>query len=101
MSWKDTKQAPHLVRHVENAHWMQMAQRRDQVVLMRAHSSIDRSKQTIAMQIKREQKILHRNLQVSDFSRIVKYILIDSLFYEALYLITNAQYTINASAKGD
>ena len=52
---------------VDKSPEMQMRQRRDHVVLMRTQSAIDRSKHMVAMEIKRQQKMIHRNFQVSSF----------------------------------
>ena len=60
----DRRQASHLAEDLEKSPQMQMALRRDDVVLMRAHSAIDRTKHMVAMEIKRDQKILNRNFQV-------------------------------------
>ena len=48
---------------VDKSPEMQRRQRRDHVVLTRAKSAIDRSKHMVAMEIKREQKMIHRNFQ--------------------------------------
>ena len=62
----NAKQRRRLVEDVDKSPEMQMRQRRDHVVLMRTQSAIDRSKHMVAMEIKRQQKMIHRNFQVSN-----------------------------------
>ena len=61
MNLKETR---HLAGDMEKSPEVQMAQRRDHVILRRAQSAIDRTKHMVAMEIKRDQKLLNRNFQV-------------------------------------
>ena len=60
----NAKQRRRLLEDVDKSPEMQMRQRRDHVVLMRAHSAIDRTKHMVEMEIKQQQKIIHRKFQV-------------------------------------
>ena len=60
----NANQRRRLLEDVDKSPEMQMRQRRDHVILMRAHSAIDRTKHMVEMEIKQQQRMVHKNFQV-------------------------------------